>query len=277
VREHFQNRALPAPELIVPGTGLHRPKKYGRFLGVMKESVADIKVAIDELVLEKRVDYIKLVTTGIVDFAERRVKQLPQFAQAELNEVVQHAHSHGMKVAAHCSGADGLDLAIEAGIDFIEHAYFVTEAQVDRMSQKRLVWTPTLVPVFAQKHSECGWPAETIASIDLILAEHNRQIARARKAGVNLLAGTDAGCPGVDMGGGIRTELACLGRSDITAAELLALATVTAAELCGARKYTGTLKPGDAASFGVYQQAPWVNIENLNSLSSVYHGGKPIN
>src|SRR3954452_10737109 len=105
VKRRLARRGTPAPELLACGPGFHRPKKYGRFLGVCRETVSEIWASIDELHRQGEADFIKLVTTGIVDFAERRVKQAPQYSIEELSQVVAHAHSLGYKVASHCSGA----------------------------------------------------------------------------------------------------------------------------------------------------------------------------
>ena len=104
----------PAPNCRPPARQCIAPKKYGRFLGVMRETVDDIKRSIDELIEDHDVDYIKLVTTGIVNFEQKTVRQSPQFTREELTDVVQYAHRRDRKVAAHCSGADGLDIAIDA-------------------------------------------------------------------------------------------------------------------------------------------------------------------
>jgi hypothetical protein len=73
VKRRLARRGTPAPELLVCGPGFHRPKKYGRFIGVARETVAEIIASIDELHDRGAVDFIKLVTTGIVDLTQARV------------------------------------------------------------------------------------------------------------------------------------------------------------------------------------------------------------
>jgi len=277
VKRRFAAVDMKSPELLVAGSGMHRPKKYGRFLGVMRETVEDIKESINDLIDSHDVDYIKLVATVIVNFEEKAVRQSPQFSTAELEELVHYSHDRGRKVAAHCSGVDGLKIAIDAGVDFIEHAYFITDEQLARMIDKGLMWTPTFVPVYTQAyHDECGWSDEVRESIKEILAGHNRMVRMAHECGALLMAGTDAGCPGVEMGRGLRTELACMADSGISATQLLKMATVTNAELCGARQYSGRIEVGGEASFGVYQQPPWQDVKNLESLVAVYHHGEQV-
>jgi Amidohydrolase family len=275
VRRRVRRSDRPTPELVTPGPAIHRPKKYGRYLGVAKETIDDIKRCIDELVDENDVDYIKLVATGIVNFDEKVVRQSPQYTVPDLIDVVGHAHARGKKVAAHCSGSEGLAICIEAGVDFIEHAYFITEPQIAGLINRRLVWTPTFAPVYTQgAYDECGWPQQTRDTIRDILREHAASVAKGREAGALLMAGTDAGCPGVDMARGIRCELNNMAAAGFNPSDLLRLATVNNAELCGAKQYTGLIEVGAAASFGVYRRPPWDDLSALDDLVTVFHQGQ---
>jgi enamidase len=102
-------------------------------------------------------------------------------------------------------------------------------------------------------------------------------IAKAVEMGGRVLAGTDAGCPGVEIGKGIRTELSCLANSGISPENLLIMATSYSAQACGAQEYTGKLEISHPASFGVYRKPPWENIDNLNTLIEVYFRGVNVN
>ena len=263
-----------APEILVPGPAIHRPKKYGRFLGIKRETLPEILDTIDSLCEESKIDYIKVVATGIVDFDEVKVKQAPQFETDELAAVVAHADDKGLKVAAHCSGEDGLERTIDAGVQFIEHAYFINDDQIERLAAKGLGWTPTFAPVYAQgTFDECGWPRDTRSNIAEILERHAGKLGHAFELGTRILAGTDAGSPGVEMGEGLRMELSCMAKSGLSASELLSIATEQNASSCGARSYTGLLEPGMPASFGLYSKSPWEDIQNLDTLKFVYADG----
>ena len=277
VKRRLARRGTPAPELLACGPGFHRPKKYGRFIGLARETVADVIASIDELHTQGEIDLVKLVTTGIVDFAQARVKQAPQFTADELSAVVAHAHERGYKVASHCSGPDGIDINLAAGVDFIEHAYFIREDQIDRMTEQRACWTPTLAPVHAQRlHDECGWPADVRRNIDAILDEHLARVAYAVGKGARVLVGTDAGSPGVEMGRGTRVELERMQRAGIDPPKLLHMATVGNARAVGVSAYSPTLEVGAAASFALYERCPWRDVRNLDSLRHVFLTGQRI-
>lgn len=277
VKRRLACRSQPSLELLAPGPAFHRPKKYGRYLGVRRESVEDVKNSIRELHARGEIDYVKIVATGIVNFAEKRMNQTPQYTLSELSDIVALSHDLGYKVAAHCSGEDGLDLCIEASVDFIEHAYFVTEEQIDRMTEKGLVWTPTFAPVHAQgANDECGWSDADHRSIEEILTEHSSKIAYGRSRGTTILAGTDAGSPGVELGRGLRIELGRLAAAGYDAPALLEMATITNGAACGARSYSSKIEVGAKASFALYEKAPWEKIENLDTLKHVICEGETI-
>ena len=278
VKRRLAHRGTPAPKMLVCGPGFHRPKKYGRFIGVARETIADICASIDELHRRGQIDFVKLVTTGIVDFANRRVTQSPQFTVEELSRVVGHAHELGYKVASHCSGEDGIDINLAAGVDFLEHGYFIREGQIDRMIEKRIAWTPTLAPVYVQGiHDEATWAPEVRRNIDSILRDHAARIAYAIRRGATVLVGTDAGSPGVEMGCGMRIELERLAAAGMAADELLRMATVGNAAAIGYEAYAPALQVGAAASFALYEHCPWRDIRNLNSLRHLFIAGERVN
>ena len=277
VKRRLARRGAAAPALLACGPGFHRPGKYGRFLGVSRPTVADIRASIDELHRGGQIDFVKLVTTGIVDFAQQRVKQEPQYTVEELSEVVRHAHGLGYRVASHCSGAEGIDINLAAGVDFIEHAYFVREDQIDRMIEQGVAWTPTLAPVQVQRqHADCDWPADVRQNIELILHQHADRIAYATSKGAIVLAGTDAGSPGVEIGRGLHFELQCMAAARISAEQLLYIATIGNARALDAKRYTPTIEVGAPASFGLYARCPWRDIADLVSLRQVLCSGQPV-
>lgn len=264
------------PAYQVPGPAIHRPKKYGRFLGVKRETLDEIHALIDELAEQQAVDFIKIVSTGIVDFSTRQVKQAPQYTADELKAVVKHAEALGLKVASHCSGQAGIDLNIEGGIHFVEHAYFVRPDQQQRMLDAGQFWTPTFAPVYQQAaNQECGWDDGSRRNLYRILTEHNDALSRGSAMEMKILAGTDAGSPGVSIGDGLFIELAALSRS-LSTTEALRMATAANADACQHANYTGRIAPGQPASFALYAKAPWQDLGQLGRPIAVYQHGRHV-
>jgi len=91
-----------------------------------------------------------------------------------------------------------------------------------------------------------------------------------------VLAGTDAGSPGVEMGRGIRVELQRLASAKVPAEKLLRMATIDNARALGATNYSPTIEIGAPASFALYERCPWRDIRNLESLRHVFWNGQRI-
>ncbi len=276
VKRRALANATPCPAYQVPGPAIHRPKKYGRFLGVARETMPEIHALIDELVEQQGIDFVKVTSTGIVDFATRRVKQTPQYTAEELRAVVEHAESLGLRVASHCSGQEGIDNNIAAGVHFVEHAYLIRPDQQSRLRDQGQFWTPTFAPVYQQSvHEECGWDALTRRSLFQILAEHDAAVARGHLDGMRLLAGTDAGSPGVEIGAGLIIELQNMAHT-IPWNNVLRTATAGNADACRHPGYTGRLDVGHPASFAVYAVPPWQDASQLGKPERVFLHGAPL-
>jgi len=189
------------------GLGVKRPKRYGAFMAAdvgdetsIRESVRALAEANDE---------IKLILTGIIDFDAGAVTDEPQFDEAAARLVVDTAHDCGRKVFAHCSGAKGLAVAATAGVDAIEHGFFMSREILARMRDAQLAWTPTFCPVhFQWAHPQAaGWSANTVGNLRRILDGHAERLRWAHEMGVTLLLGTDAGSMGVEHGWAVYEEI----------------------------------------------------------------------
>jgi imidazolonepropionase-like amidohydrolase len=190
-----------------PGLGVKRPKRYGAFMARDVEEGVDPTETIEAMV--GAADDVKVILTGIIDFEAGGVKGAPQFSVEELRAIVAAAHRAGKKTFAHCSGHDGLEVAVEAGIDSIEHGFFMSRDILVRMAEKRIAWVPTFSPVHFQwaRPELAGWSAATVGNLRRILDDHLEHVALADRLGVVLVAGSDAGSPGVPHGAGLVDEI----------------------------------------------------------------------
>lgn len=131
-----------------PGIALKRPRRYGGFMAQDIVTAEEIAPAVERLSRDS--DDIKIILTGIIDFKTGSVKGEPQFNASELASIVAAAHHHGRTTFAHCSGLAGLQVATEAGVDSIEHGFFMTRDILSLMADKGIAWVPTFGPVHFQ-------------------------------------------------------------------------------------------------------------------------------
>lgn len=265
-RRAAEDPAAPLPRILAAGAAIHRAGRYGRYLGEGIREASEIGGAVRRRLETDRVDVIKLIPTGIIDFEAGRVTAPPQLEKDELAEAVRLAHLGERRTCAHASGAAGIRRAVAAGVDFIEHGYFVEEDVLRTMADRGTVWTPTLAPVHVQwaNAEECGWSAGVAAGMRHILDEHGERILLARKLGVRLLAGSDAGAAGVEQGSGLVLELELLEALGIPTLELLHWATRDAALVLGAAEL-GRIAAGRFASFIAVDGRPDERIGDLRN------------
>ena len=119
---------------------------------------------------------------------DRPVRSIVNFTPAEAAAIVDEAHRLGVKVAAHANGWDGIDAALRAGVDSIEHGQGLTDDLVDAdgRAERRVVPDDARVSVRARRSSAPNPRA-------FMVAVHKAAVARAYKRGVRIVFGTDAG------------------------------------------------------------------------------------
>ena len=119
--------------------------------------------------------------------ADRPVRSIVNFTPAEAAAIVDEAHRLGVKVAAHANGWDGIDSALRAGVDSIEHGQGLTEDLIARMLAQHVAWCPTMLAYQYEQKKLGPTPRAFMVPI------HKAAVARAYKRGVRIVFGTDAG------------------------------------------------------------------------------------
>ena len=270
LRDELAERTDAPIALRSPGAALKRAKRYGAFIGKDVAGPADIRSAIAELC--RGSDDIKIILTGIVDFAESCVKGAPQFDVDELGLIVAEARAHGRKTFAHCSGTAGLAVAVAAGVDSIEHGYFMTRDILAQMADKEIAWVPTFAPVHFQRTEpwHAGWGEAIVANLSRILDDHAKHLALAHDLGVPVLAGSDAGSPGVEHGAGLVDELLHLLRAGLPMAAVLQAATLRPRALWGMA--SARIAPGHDADLILLDASPFDDPAALRRVRFVLRG-----
>lgn len=184
-----------------PIFAIHKKNHYG---GIVGKAFSDLKEYHD-LVLEARrrgADFIKIMTTGIMDFDNQGNVTGTPLEAAEVQEMVHIAHAEGMAVMSHTNGVYGVQAAVQAGVDSVEHGNFQDEETIKMLADSHTVWVPTVVTV--KNLLGCGrFPDTTIQSIWEVAA---RNIALAYQYGAKVALGSDAGAYMVPHGQGIQDE-----------------------------------------------------------------------
>ncbi|MBE7463105.1 MAG: amidohydrolase family protein [Planctomycetes bacterium] len=272
----WTSEAADLPRLIASGPGLYREGRYGRFIGCPCRDRPELLRRVRALCADPRVHLIKLVATGIINFKQGGVSSAPPWETDDLKAAVELAHELGKRIAAHASGEEGVRRAVEAGVDFIEHGYFISAKTMEELARRRLAWTPTFAPVHAQwfRAECCGWSAEVRERLRGILDEHARMLRFAHGLGANIMPGSDAGGPGVGHGGGLWQELRLMQEAGIEPLVLLRMSTAQAASGLGLGESCGKLAPGSPADFIAVDGPLERDVSALNRIRWVARDGR---
>ncbi len=270
MRVALSSDPLALAQLRSPGLGVRRPKRYGAFMAREVVEASDLPAIIGEMAATA--DDVKIILTGIIDFEAGGVKGEPQFNAEELAVIVAAAHQQNRKTFAHCSGLDGLEVAVAAGVDSIEHGFFMTEDILKQMADKGIAWVPTFSPVHFQwaRPELVPWNAQTVVNLRKILDSHAEHVALAFKHGVPLVAGSDAGSQGVVHGTALIDELFHFLDAGLPMAEVLISATSRPRHLWGMA--SADVAVGNQADLVLLNGSPFENAEALRGATKVVRG-----
>jgi imidazolonepropionase-like amidohydrolase len=220
-------------------------------------------------------DVIKLAATGgVLSQQNRGLDQ--HFSDAELAAIVDTAHLLGLKVASHAHGPRGIEAAARAGVDSVEHGTYVDARGIEAMRKSGSFLVPTLSPTIAYRE-RIGTGVYTPvveAKIRQRLEATGRNIAAARKAGLRIAFGTDAGVS--DHGRNAEEFPLMVRYGGMSARDALVAATVEAAELVGLAGEIGTLAPGKSADVIAVDGDPLADVAALQQVRFVLARGRVV-
>lgn len=252
------------PRVLVATRGIRAPHGHG-FVGYPFKGSDEIRRAIRENI-ERGADLIKIYITGTL----KGNGNLPSYlSREEIKVAIDEAHRGGLPIASHCVGGEGLDWALELGLDTLEHAYHITERQIEKLaaSKTRLVLTPSPLLTEARvRHLPQNLIQGHLDERDMIFD----CMAAAVASGMPFAVGTD----------GVHGELAQevkylvdLGASNF---EALRAATINGARACGIDKETGSLEVGKSADVIAVNGDPLKDVSALWNPPAVMKMGEMI-
>jgi imidazolonepropionase-like amidohydrolase len=207
-------------------------------------------------------------TAGVLSFDATVGAQ--QLSFEEMSAIVQEAARHGLKVAAHAHGKEGILAAVRAGVASIEHGSMIDDAAIALMKQKGTYLVPTTYLADAIDLSVLPPPIRAKAEEVLPLAKAN--IRRAIRGGVKIALGTDAAV--IPHGRGALELLAMVERG-MRPADALRAATVNAADLLGTAD-RGVIATGKLADLIAVAGDPLADPKVLQNVRWVMKGGEVV-
>ena len=242
--------------------------------GERSEGVADGVDAVRAMVrknVKYGTDVIKYCGTGGVFSKGTRVG-LQQYTPEEVAAIVDEAHMHGRKVAVHAHGANGIKVALKAGVDTIEHASLIDQEGLE-LAQKTgaFLSMDILNTDYTQSEGPKRGEMEEFLRKDREVAQAQRDnFRKAVQMGIKLTMGTDTGVhPHKDA----PKQLAIMVRYGMTPMQAIQAATKVGAEALGIEADVGQIAPGYSADLVAVTQDPLADIRAMDAVEFVMKQG----
>ncbi|MDG1997086.1 MAG: amidohydrolase family protein [Emcibacteraceae bacterium] len=221
-------------------------------------------------------DHIKYVATGGV-LSKTATGTGQQFTDEEQAALVQAAHAMGRKVAAHAHGKIGLEAALRAGVDSIEHGSYLDEDTADLFLEKDAYLVPTLIAGYTVERIAKERPGFFTPAVSQKALEVGPIMKRALKMaydkGVKIAFGTDAG---VNDHGTNGYELVLMRDAGMPDRAVLIAATVSGADLMDLTDVTGTIEAGKEADIIASKGNPLEDVGALMNPTFVMARGTSV-
>jgi len=284
LRRAINKGLVPGPHIKASGSAVSASGGHGDVHGfkddilemiqseTICDGVADCRRAVRQAV-KNGADVIKITATGGV-LSNTNAGTGQQLMDDELEAIVQTATSMGRKVTAHAHDKGGIEAALRAGVQSIEHGSFMDKDTARLFKQKGAVLVPTVlagktVEKWAQDPNTFLPPNSIKKALEV--GPVMQDMARlAYENGVTIAFGTDTG---VSKHGENAEEFIYLTRAGMSEMEAIEAATTVAAKHIGLDKVIGSLEPGKFADLIAVDGNPLREITELQDVDFVMKGG----
>ena len=218
-------------------------------------------------------DVIKITSTGGV-LSDTNTGTGQQMADDELKEVVDAAHALGRKVASHAHAAAGINAALRAGVDSIEHGSYANKESIKLFKKTGAYLVPTLLAgdtVVNLAKNTNFMSAAIKAKAIRVGADMTANFKKSYQSGVKIAYGTDSGVSHHGING---QEAVLMAKAGMENSEILKTATVNAADLISMSDSLGTLEVGKIADIIAFDGNPLKHINELLDVDFVMKNGK---
>lgn len=190
-----------------------------------------------------------------------------------MRAAIEEAHKVNAKTATHAQGMVGIKNALRAGIDSIEHGFYMDDWCFDWMKEHGTVYVPTLAAMYWIYVNPDKVSDFVIRKVKGAFEAHKETFRNAYKAGVKIALGTDAGTPfnEHDM---TAYEMILMTQAGMSNWDAIKTGTINSADLCGVADTHGTIETGKKANFTVYGGNPIEDIQSVMDCRMTVIGGK---
>ena len=280
VRDEINCGEKRGPRILAGNEGISVPH------GHMAGSVAIAAETIDDALLqvskakEQNVDLIKLmITGGVLDAKEKGVPGELKMAPEMVKAVCDKAHELGFKVAAHVESSDGVRVALENGVDSIEHGAKLDDHMIKLFKENHAFLCTTLSPAlpYALFDRSITNASEVEQFNGKVVFDGIIECAKqALENDIPIVLGNDVGCPWITQYDFWRELYYFHKYVGVSNAYAIYCATLQAARMAGIDDETGSIEVGKSADMIVMEENPLDDLLTLRHIESVIMRGHRI-
>ncbi len=286
LRNDINAGIVVGPRMYVSGAYITAPGGGGEVVGLdygveippeFKEGVSanesEVRTNVNKLI-DHGVDLIKVIATGAVLTVGTEPGE-PEFTEAEIRAAVEEAAKRGRYVTAHAHGAEGIKMAIRAGVRSIQHGSLMDDDAI-RMMQENGTWLVADIyngDYIDEVGTAEGWPEETLRKNRETTDMQRAGFEKAVKAGVHIAFGTDSG---VYPHGNNAKQFSYMVRHGLPPMQAIKSATIWSAQSMSLENDIGSLDTGKFADMIAVKGDPLDDITLLENIQAVIKGGQKV-
>ncbi len=284
LRDAINRGDIPGARIFAAGDTISPTGGHGQRVGYREDifhliertgvcdGIAECRRAVRHQI-RRSADQIKLVSTGGV-LSDTATGTGQQFFNDELKAIIDTAHSLGRKVTAHAHGTDGINAALRAGVDAIEHGTFADEESYRLFLETGAYLVPTImageaVGIVARDPNSYFAPAVREKALQ-VAPQMMGNVRRAHERGVKIAFGTDSY---VSKHGENAREFELLVEAGLSPVEAIRAATVNSADNLGQSALLGTVEVGKYGDLVAVHGDPTKDIRELITVDFVMKEG----
>ncbi len=275
LRNAIRENKLLGPHLYASGRVICMTGGHGADFGIEVDGMDEARKAARGQI-KRGVDLLKIMATGGGQSKGMKAG-VPQLNFDEIRAVVEEAQHAGIPTAAHAQGKEGVMNCLRAGVESIEHGVTLDDEQIELMIKQGTYFCPTLMALWyvIEKGVASGIPQYVVDKCMIQSETHFDGFAKAYKAGVRILAGTDAGTP-FNYQDDIKNEIFMMNKLGMSVGDAIVSLTYTPAQACHVQNKTGSIETGKWADLTFIDGDPENDLDAFGRVKMVYKLGKKV-
>ena len=281
LRDFIRRGELEGPDILAAGMPLTITGGHCNFCGLECDSREEAVKAV-RFLCKQGVDYIKVMVSG-GNMTPGSDSLIDQYDLDTLKAIVCEAHQRGKKVSGHVHSVIGVENAVEAGFDTLEHCSFKTAEGADyreelaaKMREKHIAVNPAMGKAYVLPPEEAAPLPDKVAMWGAFQKSRFDTTEAMYRAGVKIIAGTDAGCKNTRFDEFYLTLNLLHEKVHMTKEDVLLSATARAADALGISHLAGAVEVGRQADLLFVKGNPLDNLLNLKQPEMVLKRGKRV-